>query len=146
MAVVFMDPQPGTNDGFDIEAQYQMVPAGGSRRMAFWVQPDESEDVIIYCTDPNKAYLWGLYVIQGHAAIQGSGYFVKRSAAIRFFIGGRDPGATSITVETVSGKPRGFLLLSVKPQLRLTYQLAVLSDPIHVPAKDLVGRNLETNM
>jgi hypothetical protein len=146
MAVVFMDPQPGTNDGFDIEAQYQMVPAGGSRRMAFWVQPGEPEDVIIYCTDPNKAYFWGLYVIQGNAAIQGSGYFVKRGAAIRFFIGGRDPGATSITVETLSGKPRGFLLLSVKPQLYLTYQLAVLSDPVHVPAKDLVGRNLATNM
>jgi len=78
MTVVFLDPQPGANDGFDVEAQYQMVPAGGSRRMGFLAQDDEPEDVIVYCTDPNKAYLWGLYIIQGHAAIQGSGYFVKR--------------------------------------------------------------------
>ncbi len=142
MTVVFLDPQPGANDGFDVEAQYQMVPAGGSRPMGFLAQDDEPEDVIVYCTDPNKAYLWGLYIIQGHAAIQGSGYFVKRGAAIRFFIGGRDAGATVLRAETVSGKPRGFLLLSVKPQLRLTYQLAIISDPIHVPAKDLVGANL----
>jgi hypothetical protein len=146
MPVIFLDPSPSTNDGFDVEAQYQMVPAGGVRRMGFWVQDDEPEDVIIYCTDPNKAYLYGLYIIQGHAAIQGSGYFVKRGSAIRFFIGGRDPGATVLTVETVSGRPRGFLLVSVKPQLRRTYQLAIISDPIHVPTKDLVGNNLAANM
>jgi hypothetical protein len=146
MAVVFLDPQIGTNDGFDVEAQYQMVPAGGARRMAFWAMDDEPEDVIIYITDPNKAYVYGLYVLRGHANVQGSGYFVKRGAAIRFVIGGRDPGVTSMTVETVSGKTRGFLLLSIKPPLRLTYQLAVLSDPIHVPAKELVGRNLAANM
>jgi hypothetical protein len=114
--------------------------------MGFWVQDDEPEDVIVYCADPNKAYLFALYTIKGYAAIQGSGYFVKRGSAIRFLIGGRDPGATVLKVETASGRPRGFLLVSVKPQLRRTYQLAIISDPIHVPAKDLVGNNLATNM
>ena len=146
MAVVFLDPAPTIHDGFDVASQYQMVPAGGVRRMALWVQASETEDVIVYCADPNKAHLFALYTLQGHAAIQGSGYFVKRDSAIRFFIGGRDPGATTLNVETVSGKLRGFLLLSVKPPLRRTYQLAILSDPIHVPAKELVGNNLATNM
>jgi hypothetical protein len=145
MTVFFMDPK-GHNDGFDAEAQYQMVPAGGVRRMGLVVQADETEDVIVYCADPNKAYLYGLDTVQGHAAIQGSGYFVQRDSAIRFFIGGRDPGPTTLNVETVSGKPRGFLLLSVKPPLYRTYQLAIISDPIHVPAKDLMGKNLATNM
>jgi hypothetical protein len=36
--------------------------------------------------------------------------------------------------------------LRVKPQLRRTYQLAIISDPIHVPTKDLVGNNLAANM
>src|SRR5437762_3113679 len=107
MAVLFMDPTPSTHDGFDAAAQYQMVPAGGVRSMGLWIQPDETEDVIVYSADPNKAHLFGLYTIQGQAAIQGSGYFVKRDSAIRFFIGGRDPGPTTLIVETVTGKPRG---------------------------------------
>src|SRR5689334_11484363 len=100
MTVVFLDPTPSaTRDGFDLASQYQMVPAGGARRMALWVDPSETEDVIVYCADPNKAYLFGLYTVQGQAAIRGSGYFVKRNSAIRFFIGGRDPGATTLNVE-----------------------------------------------
>src|SRR5262245_57939553 len=146
MAIFFADPAPGTHDGFDVVAQYQMIPAGGVRRMALWVQADEAEDVIVYSADPNKAYLFGLYTIEGAAAVRGSGFFVRRNSAIRFLIGGRDPGPTQVIVETVRGAPRGFLLLSVKPQLRLTYQLAVLSDRIHVPAKSLVGENLAANM
>ncbi len=63
MPALFLDPAPGINDGFDFDDAYQMVPAGGARRMGFWVQPDEPEDVIVYCTDPNKAYLYGLYTI-----------------------------------------------------------------------------------
>jgi hypothetical protein len=51
-----------------------------------------------------------------------------------------------LVVETLKGVPRGFLLLSVKQQFRRSYQLAVISDPIHVPAKDLVGANLAANM
>lgn len=147
MTVVFMDPSPLPNKGFDAISQYQMVPAhGGVRGMGIWLQADEPEDVIVYCADPNKAHLWGLYVIQGHAAIQGSGYFIKRDSAIRFFIGGRDPGPTTLIVESVTGKPRGFLLLSVKSQLKMTYQVAVLSDPFHVPPKDIVAQNLVDNM
>jgi hypothetical protein len=147
MAVVFLDPAPGTNDGFDAASQYQMVPAfGGIRRMALWVQPDEAEDVIVYCTDPNRAHLFGLHAIEGHAATRGSGFFVRRNSAIRFFIGGRDPGPATLAVETVGGKPRGFLLLSVKAQPYYTYQLAIISDSKHVPAKDLAGANLAANM
>jgi hypothetical protein len=146
MAIFFLDPQPGVPDGFDVATQYQMVPSGGVRRMALWVQASETEDVLVYCADPNKAHLFGLYAIQGSAANRGSGFFVKRDSAIRFFIGGRDPGPTTLIVESVRGAPRGFLLLSVKAQMRRTYQLGVLSDPIHVPAKELVGRNLATNM
>src|SRR4030095_3304699 len=106
----------------------------------------QTDDVIVYCADPNKAYLFGLYTIQGYAAIRGSGYFVRRDSAIRFFIGGRDPGPTQLIVETVRGVRRGVLLLSVKQQLRVPYQLAIIPDPIHVPAKVLVGSNLATNM
>lgn len=51
-----------------------------------------------------------------------------------------------MVVETVSGKPLGFLLISVKPRLFLTYQLAIVSDPIHVPDKAAMGNNLAINM
>jgi hypothetical protein len=146
MAVVFLNPTPNLSNGFDTEAQYQMVPTGGVRSVALWVQADEPEDVLVYCSNPNHAYLFGLYAVQGHAVIRGSGYFVKRNSAIRFFVGGRDPGPTTLVVESASGKMRGFLLLSVKPLLKQTYQLAVISDPIHVPDKAGVGQNLAINM
>lgn len=146
MGVVFLDPAPATHDGFDVAAQYQMVPADGVRRMALWVQPDETEDVIVYPSNPNHAHVFGLFVIQGSASIRGAGYFVKRNSAIRFFIGGRDPGPTTLVVETVSGKMRGFLLISVKQQLFRTYQLAIISDPVHVPDKTIAGNNLANNM
>src|SRR5262245_65893409 len=112
MTVVFLDPGPLPSNGFDQAAQYQMVPAGGVRSMALWVQADETEDVIVYCANPNKAGLSGLQALQGHAAIRGSGYFVKRGSAIRFVIRGRDPGPTTLIVESVSGKMRHFLLLA----------------------------------
>ncbi len=146
MGVLFLDPTPTANEGFDPAAQYQMVPAGGVRRMALFVPPDEPEDVIAFVSNPNHASVSGLLVIQGSAAIQGSGFFVKRNSAIRFFITGRDPGPTTLMVETVSGKPRGFLLISVKPRLFRTYQLAIISDPIHVPDKAGVGNSLAINM
>lgn len=148
MAIVFLDPALTPHDGFDVNSQYQMVPAGGIRSMAFGfiADEDENEDVVIYCADPNKAFLFGLYTIQGQATIRGSGYFVKHNSFIRFFIGGRDPGATTLNVETVTGRPRGFLLLSVKPPLFLTYQLAIISDAIHVPDKAMKGNNLADNM
>lgn len=146
MGVLFLDPVPSTNEGFDPAAQYQMVPTGGARRMALFVPPDEPEDVIVFVSNPNHASVSGLSTIQGSAAVRGSGFFVKRNSAIRFVIGGRDPGSTTLVVETVSGKPRGFLLISVKPRLFLTYQLAIISDPIHVPDKTGVGNNLAINM
>jgi hypothetical protein len=145
---VVLEPGLGPHKGFDAASQYQMVPAGGIRHMwLFWLDPSETDDdVIFYCADPNKAYIFGLSTIQGHAAPQGSGYFVKRHSAVRFLIGGRDPGPTMLIIETVSGKPCGFLQLSVKPPRRVTYQLAIISDATHVPAKELVGNNLATNM
>jgi hypothetical protein len=151
MTVFFTDPNPIIgNEGFDSQAQYQMLPAGGGggavRRMALVVQPDEPEDVIVFIADPNKAALFGLFAVQGSAAVQGSGFFVKRGSAIRFFLSGRDPGPTRLEVESVSGKPRGFLLISVKRPLRKTYQLGVIRDPIHIPAKDIAGANLANNM
>ena len=146
MAIAFQDPAPGTPDGFDGSSPYQMVPAGGVRRMGLFVQASETEDVIVFCADPNKAHLFGLSAVQFQATIRGSGFFVKRNSAILLFIGGRDPGPTMLVVETVSGTPRGFLLLSVKRQLRLTYQLAIISDTKHFPAKNLVGMNLAANM
>lgn len=146
MSVLFLDPTPSTNEGFDPVAQYQMVPSGGVRRMALFVPPDEPEDVIVFVSNPNHASVFGLFAMQGSAAIQGSGFIVKRNSAIRFFISGRDPGPTTLMVETVTGKPRGFLLISVKPRLIRTYQLTIISDPIHVPDTAAMGNNLATNM
>jgi len=109
MSCLFLDPDRNLpNQGFDLERQYQMVPAGGTRRMGFAMLPDEPEDVIIYCDNPNKAFLWGLYALTGKAVPQGSGYLIARNSAVRFYI-------TGIRVESVSGKMRGFLLISVKP-------------------------------
>src|SRR6202011_1918665 len=100
MSCLFLDPDyPNLpNPGFDLEGQYQMVPAGGTRRMGF-ATPDEPEDVIIYCVDPNKAWLWGLYSLTGKAAPQGSGFLIGRNSAVRFYITGRDPRPTAIRVE-----------------------------------------------
>jgi hypothetical protein len=146
MGVIFLDPAPGVNSGFDVTAQYQMVPAGGVRRMGLFVQADETEDCVVFVSNPNHASLFGLFVIQGSASVAGSGFFIRRNSAIRFFISGRDPGSTTLMVETVKGKARGFLLISVKPPLFRTYQLAIISDPIHVPNKTGVGNNLAINM
>ncbi|WP_342359482.1 matrixin family metalloprotease [Terrarubrum flagellatum] len=147
MAVVFLDPEPSTGDGFDVAAQYQMVPSGGHRRMGLWVQADETEDVIIYPADPNKIGLWGLYTIDGRPAVtRGAGYQVARNSAIRFFMRGRDPGPTALIVETVSGKPRSFLLVSVKTQRALTYQLYVLSDAVRKPNIVESGGEMKTIM
>jgi hypothetical protein len=146
MAIAFLDPAPGTPDGFDQTSPYQMVPVGGVRRMGLFVQASETEDVVVFCADPNKAELFGLFTVQGQpATARGAGFLVKRNSGIRFFIGGRNPGPTMVIVETLSGALRGFLLLSVKPQRRVTYQLAIISDPIHVPAKNQMGLNLATN-
>ncbi len=150
MTVFFVDPQPINNQGFDTQAQYQMLPAGGGggavRRMALVVQPDEPEDVIAFIADPNKATVFGLFTVKGSASVQGSGFFLRRDSAIRFFLSGRDPGPTTLNVESVTGKPRGFLLISVKPPVRKTYQLGIIRDPIHIPAKDIVGATLAANM
>jgi hypothetical protein len=123
-----------------------MVPAGGVRRMGLFVQADETEDCIAFVSNPNHASIFGLFPIQGSAFVRGSGFLIKPNSAVRFFISGRDPGSTTLVVETVSGKPRGFLLISVKPRLLRTYQLAVRSDPIHIPDKAGVGNNLAINM
>jgi hypothetical protein len=122
------------------------VPVGGVRRMGLFVQADETEDCIVFVSNPNHASVFGLFVIQGTASVAGSGFFIKRNSAIRFFISGRDAGSTTLMVETVSGKARGFLLISVKPPLFRTYQLAIISDPIHVPDKVAMGNNLAINM
>jgi hypothetical protein len=58
-----------------------MAQAGGSRRLAFWAQDDEPGDVIVYCTDPDKAYLWALYVIRGPLPIKAA---ANGGAASRF--------------------------------------------------------------
>jgi hypothetical protein len=148
MSCLFLDPDRNLpNQGFDLERQYQMVPAGGTRRMGFAMLPDEPEDVIIYCDNPNKAFLWSLYALTGKAVPQGSGYLIARNSAVRFYITGRDLGPAAIRVESVSGKMRGFLLISVKPLVGpLTYQLHILSDMKHVPDKAKAAAEMITTM
>ena len=68
MGVMFFDR--GTriaNDGFDVTAQYQMVPVGGVRRMRLFVQADETEDCIVFVSNPNHAFVFGLFAIWASA-------------------------------------------------------------------------------
>jgi hypothetical protein len=152
MAIIFMDPDPTHNDGFDVAAQYHMIPARGNRKIALWATDEEKEDLLVYSADPNKAFISDAKAIRGRVSQAGSGFLLQRSAdgfkdvAVTFSIGGRDPGSTVLKVETERGRLRGFLLVSVKAEYRLTYQLCVVRDPIHIPAKELVGANLAQNM
>lgn len=132
MSIIFMHPSASTTSGFDAEAQYQMLPSGGVRSMAIWA-PGETEDLLIYPADPNKVGLFGLFALQGKAAVRGAGFSLQKEGAARFFLSGRDPGPTTLIVETERGRPRGFLLISVKPLRTVTYQLYVLNDAIRHP-------------
>lgn len=150
LSLGFFDPSPPAEKfkrGFDEDPEYQMVPLGETRTVLLHSFLNEPGDVFVFVDDRSKARIKNFFGTSGAPPeAADDGLVLHSNSAVLLTIEGIAPGRTRIVAESATLGRRRSCRLSVKPRLPITYQLAVLSDGIHVPDFNLCSRNLAANM